>query len=126
MGVHINYLSKPQPCGLNTDFITLIHSAVGNSGKRSTLRSTWADKTLDKYRFVFVLGVDNSGGKPDNKEKLSLEISEHQDILQGNFVDSYRNMSTKHLPRFLGFLELPDLYYLCQVHKDNKPMREKT
>lgn len=77
--------------------IIFVHSAPDNQHKRNIIRNTWADeKLLIKYRIkiVFMIGMRN-----DTKlmERIKFENYIHKDIVQGNFIDTYHNMTYKHV-----------------------------
>lgn len=72
--------------------VIMVHSAPGNFAKRKTIRDTWG--TVDsRSLLLFVIGAFN-----DTKleQRIQTEVKSFDDIVQGNFVDSYRNMTYKH------------------------------
>ncbi|VDM95033.1 unnamed protein product [Thelazia callipaeda] len=65
--------------------------------KRETIRATWG--SLSNYsgftiRTVFVMGRSTFS---EEDERLSKEISSYNDILMGDYLDSYRNNTLKFL-----------------------------
>lgn len=74
-------------------FITLVHSKPANVEIRNALRDTFAhyDRRTKTY---FLLGAV---GSPSEQELIEKENAEHGDIIQGNFIDSYRNLTYKHV-----------------------------
>nr|ATU82885.1 secreted Galactosyl transferase-like protein [Pristhesancus plagipennis] len=70
--------------------ITLIHSAPNHFEYRRRIRLTWG-LPLD---LVFLVGETNS---TEEREKIDTEIREYGDIVQGTFVDAYRNLTYKHI-----------------------------
>ncbi len=46
---------------------------------------------------MFLLGLPEEDNDKDLQTKLDKESSEHGDILQASFQDSYKNMTYKHL-----------------------------
>jgi len=81
-------------CGRKLDFLVYIHSNPKHFSKRWELRSTWANVNLfQKIRFktVFLIGKTDSPVQID----LNEEFEKHRDLIQGDFVDSYRNMTYK-------------------------------
>lgn len=77
--------------------IIFVHSSPDNQDKRNLIRTTWADENLlIKYRIkiVFMIGIRN-----DTKlmERIKYENFFHKDIVQGNFIDTYHNMTYKHV-----------------------------
>lgn len=77
--------------------IVFVHSAPSNFRKRQAIRETWGnEKNLehDPMRVVFLVGtVEHT----DVQEGIEQENAFHHDIIQGNFVDSYRNLTYKHV-----------------------------
>ncbi|KAL3871976.1 hypothetical protein ACJMK2_039947 [Sinanodonta woodiana] len=80
----------------NLTFIVLVHTATDHFYRRSVIRDTWANKDiLANYsmRVVFLLG------RPQDNIKLQAAIehesSLHQDIVQGDFSDTYHNLTHK-------------------------------
>lgn len=99
---HFDYLIAKPKCIFQYDseynttlpyFITLIHSDPNNTEERSMIRDTWAhhDRRTKTY---FLLGA------VDSKEKQRLiekEDADFDDIIQGNFMDTNRNSTYKHV-----------------------------
>lgn len=75
-----------------------VHSAPAHLDKRNLIRSTWGNESLfngtAKIRLVFMLG---SVGKEWLQEAIEQEQDLHGDLVQGNFEDSYRNLTYKHV-----------------------------
>ena len=89
----LNLVQEPALCS-KTTFLILVHSAPAHRALRQTLRDTWAQNRAGHVRTVFVVG------HPDDSElteALEKEGEEKGDLLQGDFYDSYRNLTTKHL-----------------------------
>ncbi|GIY44984.1 beta-1,3-galactosyltransferase 5 [Caerostris extrusa] len=61
---------------------------------RIVIRRTWADPKLDlpPIKVVFLLGMTNQ-----YQDAIERENEVHEDIIQGNFFDSYRNLTYKHV-----------------------------
>ena len=90
--------------GINV--MVLVHSSTDHFSKRKLIRSTTlGNKTLSevyKLRLVFVLG------KPKTRTNQALIESESErfgDIVQGNFIDTYRNLTHNALLGFQWVLE---------------------
>ncbi|XP_047347602.1 beta-1,3-galactosyltransferase 5-like isoform X1 [Vespa velutina] len=78
--------NKTQPL-----LLLLIHSAPGNFPKRNIVRETWGQKSSDLILLFFV------GLSDEYQEELEEENKKYNDIIQGNFLDAYRNMTYKHV-----------------------------
>lgn len=93
-------LSNNNICRTENNFsmIILIHSAPTHFAYRSAIRSTWGNYSLqnqhDQFRRVFLFGRVTD---PQLQDKLVNENMMYQDIIQGNFIDSYRNLSLNTL-----------------------------
>lgn len=94
---NFTYLKNPaNMCtGKEIYMIIYIHTSPKNFHKRQTIRSTWGDKSLlEQYKsqIVFVMGRVE-----DTKvmTKLELENAHYGDIVQEDFIDSYRNLTYK-------------------------------
>ena len=79
----------------NMLFLLIVHSATGNFERRKALRETWA--TIDlfkshKTRVIFLLGMTNN----DKTQRLiTRENCCYGDIVQGDFIDTYVNLTHK-------------------------------
>ena len=85
-----NISIEPSPCQVDEKVI-FIHSAVRNSELRNVLR-TFIPKS---YKKVFVVGQSPDGHYEN--ENIRDEARTFGDLLVGNFIDRYRNLSIKHL-----------------------------
>lgn len=73
--------------------VILVHSAPENFSKRRTIRGTWGRRD-ERSLLIFLLGAVTDTTLND---RIVKENAIHDDIVQGNFVDSYRNMTYKHV-----------------------------
>ena len=86
-------LQEPPACS-SCHLLILVHSAPSHFSLRQALRETWARQQPGKIRTVFVLGeVEDAGLAARLQEEGRLQ----GDLLQGAFLDSYRNLTMKHL-----------------------------
>jgi hypothetical protein len=86
-------------CKFKTKFIFIyIFTNVESFTKRQLIRDTWANKSLNLFNFnlVFIIGKTNHLNKTIDK-LLILEQYKYNDLIQGNFIDAYRNLSYKSL-----------------------------
>lgn len=76
-------------------FIVLVHTATENFMRRSSIRETWANSMLfnnHSMKIVFLLG------KPTRESTQTLiehEQKMYKDLVQGDFIDSYHNLTHK-------------------------------
>ena len=78
------------------ELTVLVHSAVNNQLKRNIIRETWGGSFLNKkgdIKVVFLLGQPGTDGE---QEEVLSEYLDHKDIVQGSFIDSYKNLTYKH------------------------------
>lgn len=78
-----------------TYLMIYIHSDPENVERRRTVRNTWASKAiLEKHsaKLLFITGLVKS---ENTQAALENENDLHKDIIQGNFTDSYRNLTYK-------------------------------
>ncbi|XP_018571854.1 beta-1,3-galactosyltransferase 5-like [Anoplophora glabripennis] len=94
--VNINFTFNMLPLiciGDEEPLLILVHSATNHFNNRKVIRETWGQYD-DDIRLLFLVGTAN--GK-DIQEKLEEESKQHSDLLQGNFVDTYHNLTYKHV-----------------------------
>ncbi|KAL3852092.1 hypothetical protein ACJMK2_015778 [Sinanodonta woodiana] len=96
---HSKYiLNNPNICEdlpQNLTFLILVHSAVQHFDKRKALRETWSNPMLLKEhisRLVFIVGKTY---KSFVQRHLEDEERVHNDIVQGDFIDDYHNLTHK-------------------------------
>ena len=81
------------------DLVAIVPSALENFDNRLTIRNTWANRLLfPQLRLVFLLGTLASNDSANSfglLERLRDEASLFNDIVQEDFVDSYKNLSLK-------------------------------
>jgi len=78
--------------------VTIISSGLTNKAARSAIRGSWGRPAVPGTVLVFLLGTPP--GSPEGGEQqrqLELESLEHGDLVQGNFLDTYRNLTYKNL-----------------------------
>lgn len=108
-------LNKCPAKGHQLLLLILIHSSPTNYAKRKTIRETWGQKR-DLINVVFMLGaVENQTVMDD----VRLENEKYGDIAQGNFIDSYRNMTYKHVMVFkYAIYYCPHAKYILKTDDD--------
>lgn len=72
--------------------LIVVHSAPANLDKRNLIRETWGQHDV-RARLLFFVGAVNS----TTQVSVDVENRTFGDIVQGNFVDAYRNMTYKHI-----------------------------
>ncbi|EDW64742.2 uncharacterized protein Dvir_GJ20815 [Drosophila virilis] len=78
--------------------LIMIHSAPHNIEKRSVIRRTWGSPSVistgSPLRLFFLVGAVADDGM---QAMLLAEHTRHGDLLQGNFLDGYFNLTYKHV-----------------------------
>lgn len=79
--------------------VWIVTSYAGDVTKRSALRRAYNNDELQKLgiRRVFLLGTLNENEKVITQRAIEDEAKKFQDIVQGNFVEAYKNLTYKHL-----------------------------
>jgi Galactosyltransferase len=95
--------------------VVLVHSAPNNFHKRNVIRETWGTKD-SRALLLFLIGAVNSTNLQD---KLDIENNVHDDVVQGNFQDAYRNLTYKHVMAFKWFIyNCPEARFLLKTDDD--------
>jgi len=77
--------------------LAFVPSSVDNFNVRRVLRNTWANPIFydnQKFRVVFMVGLSSN---QTVNEMIKKEMKTHGDIVQENFIDSYKNLTLKTL-----------------------------
>lgn len=98
LGLNLKYKLSPAPCDIKTKLIILVTSHFHNVEARSAMRRTFNTTNLHalSVKRVFLLGTVTSD-KSTSQASIENESIRFQDILQGNFVEAYRNLTYKHI-----------------------------
>jgi hypothetical protein len=88
--------------GTNQFLLVYVHSKPDNLKRRQMIRETWAKQILFKdMRLVFMTGKTM---EVHVSSLLAYEYNTYMDIVQGDFIDSYRNLTYKgRYPIWLSF-----------------------
>lgn len=90
----INLSLMSDICDGMTDLIIIIPSKIQNSRQRHAIRSTWAMTSSSWVKHVFLMGYSVNTSWNEN---LKQESKVFNDIIQGNFIDTYYNLTNKIL-----------------------------
>ncbi|XP_045163380.1 beta-1,3-galactosyltransferase 1-like [Mercenaria mercenaria] len=91
-------IENPYLCSsvYNLTVLVVVNTAADHFERRQTIRETWTNSTyyshLATVRVLFLLG------RTENRivqSGIQMEFEEHKDILQGDFIDSYFNLTHK-------------------------------
>ncbi|GAB0099792.1 Hexosyltransferase [Sergentomyia squamirostris] len=94
--------------------LIVIHSGPQNEQKRNLIRRTWGrDK---RSRLIFLLGTVSSTYL---QASIESENMNHGDILQGNFIDAFHNLTYKHAMAFKWSAYFcPEAKYILKTDDD--------
>lgn len=81
-----NAYNKTSPSRL----LILVKSDASNTAQRMAIRQTWGNITDQSVKIVFLIGYYSIV-----EDIIEFEVNRHKDILQGEFVDVYRNNLNK-------------------------------
>lgn len=114
------YLMKnPGICSASPglDYVIVVHSAVKHRENRKNIRDTWANTTLlPTGRVVFLLGKSSDVW---DMQQLAKENLLHADIVQGDFIDTYHNLTLKGAMGLRWVSEhCPDVRVVLKVDDD--------
>ncbi|XP_060715017.1 beta-1,3-galactosyltransferase 2-like isoform X1 [Tachysurus vachellii] len=92
-------LDEPNICEQQKPFLVLmVPVAPQQLAARSAIRITWGNETVvrgKKITVLFVLGLGGDAQGVDQQEQLRLESQQYHDLIQSDFLDTYRNLTIK-------------------------------
>lgn len=92
-------INEPTRCDQLKPFLVLVVPvAPKNKAHRDVVRRTWGGQNLVQGRVValfFLLGRHSGEGASLVQELVLQESQEHGDLIQSNFLDSYKNLTIK-------------------------------
>ena len=94
-----NYiLNEPRACAVRMpDVLVLVHSSAADDVSRNRIRSSWkGEQRVDGVEFTTLFLLGRSTDMLE-QESIKEESVRHADIIQEDFVDSYRNLSLKNV-----------------------------
>lgn len=94
-------LYEPERCQQDKPFLVLlVPVAPYNREARDAVRSTWGSEKIVQDKVVslfFLMGQPGPDGREDLQQKILQESQEYHDIIQSEFIDSYKNLTIKTL-----------------------------
>ena len=122
-------LIPTQLCDANTLMVVLVHSGTNNVAQRAAIRETWGEAASTGHwpneqqkgscgglRLAFVLGLNINEAV---NRAVREEHARYNDIIQGDFIDHYHNMTLKSLLDLKVADELcPGVRYLLKTDDD--------
>lgn len=114
--IPFEFVLYPRVCKLREEkLIIVVHSTVRNFQNRKVIRETWGGKNSDIV-VLFLMGISHDSRIMQTVKK---EMNIHQDIVQGNFIDIYKNLTYKHVMglKYIVY-HCPNIKYLLKVDDD--------
>lgn len=96
--LYFNYTLNSSQCDKNVYAVVIVTSYFGDVETRSSMRRAFPNENLKQFniRRVFLLGQAPKD-KYTKQEAIADENKRFRDIVQGNFQESYRNLTYKHI-----------------------------
>ncbi|XP_071111008.1 UDP-GalNAc:beta-1,3-N-acetylgalactosaminyltransferase 1-like [Haliotis cracherodii] len=90
--------------GLDTvSVLFMVHTAPSHTAHRQAIRATYANSShhpTHSVRVIFLLGVQRRPNKLNIQTAIDIEHRLFGDIIQGNFIDAYTNLTYKGVMGF--------------------------
>ena len=101
----------------NVYLLIYVHTAPDNYKRRLSIRETWAKRSMFRdIRIVFMMGKTES---KKTTELILLENGIYGDLVQEDFIDSYRNLTYKGIMAMKWISEYcPKAKYILKVDDD--------
>lgn len=95
--------------------LILVHTAPVNYNRRKSIRETWGNKQA-QVAVLFMLG---SVTDAKVQRRLEEENKKYNDIIQGSFIDVYRNITYKHVMTLkYAIYHCPQAKYILKTDDD--------
>lgn len=94
------FVIRDTPVCKNSSPFLLLMVPVAPSGRaaRDAIRRTWGSERrvlAQPVETLFVLGLSEGAGATEQQEELRRESRQYRDLIQSDFLDSYRNLTIK-------------------------------
>lgn len=116
-------ISDTPACKSSTPFLLLV-VPVSPSGRaaRDAIRKTWGSKKLvlgQPVETIFMLGLAGGADASKQQEELRRESRQYRDLVQSDFLDSYRNLTIKTMMTLEWLAaNCPGTSYVMKVDSD--------
>lgn len=92
-------LDESETCQKDKPFLVLIVPVAPNNREaRDAIRTTWGSEKMVMDKVVslfFILGQPRHEGREECQQKVLQESEKYHDIIQSDFLDSYKNLTIK-------------------------------
>ncbi|CAH1967052.1 unnamed protein product [Acanthoscelides obtectus] len=115
LDIYFKYKHLPESCIASDRYLVAVHTSPEHIENRNVIRSTWGQRSFGiKVFFLLANTTDELLQK-----KISSEASEFKDVVQADFVDSYCNITYKHvLALKFAIDKCSNIKYLVKVDDD--------
>ncbi|XP_046579464.1 beta-1,3-galactosyltransferase 5-like [Haliotis rubra] len=114
-----NFSLDSKRCRYGSTFLAIIvHSAPGNTQKRNLIRETFGSIGSYRNRNVTVVFMLAAVKQQRAQDSLQYESRRYDDIVQGNFPDSYKNLARKHIMAMHWFKYSCKAKYILKLDDD--------
>ncbi|KAL6461966.1 hypothetical protein MHYP_G00301110 [Metynnis hypsauchen] len=116
-------LDHPQKCKQhNPLLVVIVPVAPHHTEARHAIRKTWGNDSLVQHGTVvvlFLLGLPSGNNSKILQLRIHQENLQHQDLLQSDFIDSYRNLTIKTMVMLEWLKErCPQALFAAKVDDD--------
>lgn len=119
--LNLNYLLNSDKCSNKTNLLAvlIVTSYFGHVELRSAMRRAFPADVLENMGVirVFLLG-DAPNDKYTNQKAVVDESRRFGDLIQGNFIEAYRNLTFKHLMGLKWASERCDTKFILKMDDD--------
>lgn len=116
-------LDQPETCTQHVPYLVIIVPVAPHDvDARNAIRSTWGNDSLvqdGEVLVLFLLGLPSGSDTEAQQDSIHEENLRYGDLLQSDFIDSYRNLTIKTMV-MLEWLRnrCPQAYYAAKVDAD--------
>nr|CAH7769886.1 unnamed protein product [Callosobruchus chinensis] len=116
LDISFRYKHQPEPCNENDRYVIAVHTSPDHLENRHVIRSTWGQKAFGIKVLFLIANPSDELLQPS----IDVEASAFKDIIQGDFVDTYRNLSYKHVLALKFVVDsCSNIRYLIKVDDDS-------
>ncbi|KAK6165642.1 hypothetical protein SNE40_022531 [Patella caerulea] len=117
---NFNYILNSEVCAQNKLYIVaFIHSATEKRKERDLIRNTWGRVKQIRGELIAAIFVLAATSNQTLQQEIETEAKAYGDMVQGEFVDSYRNLTYKHIMALSWITHnCPDVKYILKADDD--------
>lgn len=117
------HLDQPEACKQHNPFMVIIVPVAPHEVEaRNAIRSTWGNDSLvqdGNVQVLFLLGLPNESDSETQQVRIQQENQQHRDLLQSDFIDSYKNLTIKTMVMLEWLRDhCTQAYYAAKVDAD--------